>query len=105
MTFSAEARVIAAFTFITALLFGGWATVGGFAGRVLGWAIFGFSPDVVVCLAFLVVALAALVVLVLAVGAARKTGEAWARHLGQATVLLAGLLTLGATAAGLIALV
>lgn len=105
MTFSAEARVIAAFTFTTALLFGGWAAVGGFAGSVLSWAIFGFTPDVVLCLAYLAIALITVLVLVLARHAAAQTGETWARHLGQATVLLAGLLTLGATAAGLIALV
>lgn len=105
MTFSAEARVIAAFTFITALLLGAWATVGSFAGRLVAQVWQDGEPEAITFLAYLVVAGVAATALLIAKAAATATTQAWARHLGDAAVALAALVTLGATAAGVIALV
>lgn len=104
MTFSAEARVIAAFTFITAMLFGAWATVGGFAGSLIGQVWQSGEQEAVTFLAFLVVAGVAAATLFIAKSAAAATAQTWARHLGEAAVALAALVTLGALAAGLVAL-
>jgi hypothetical protein len=88
MVTSPEARVIASFTFIVALLLGGWGT--------LDYLVTGSSsvlPDSE--LGRLVVALVPLVVTAVAFQSTRAAGPAWARALGGAAVMLGGLASVG----------
>lgn len=82
---SAEARVIASFTFIVALLFGAWGALDHLIGRLLAEPEFGG----------LVVALMPFAATAVAFQAAKATQAAWARVLGGATVMLGVLSSLG----------
>lgn len=96
--FSAEAKVIAAFTFVVALLLGGWAGVGGLA------ASFFMSPHMPEMPNELFTVFTTGAVIAVAVGtlfivrsAAAATETLWVRHLGEATALLSWLIVAAAT--------
>ena len=89
MDTSAEARVIATFTFIVSLLLGAW---GALEHLLAGPQSFLPSTEV----ARLVVALVPVVATVLAFQAAKAAQAAWARALGGAAVMLGILASLGA---------
>ena len=82
MNNSAEARVIASFTFIVALLFGAWGALGHLIARLLVESEFGG----------LVIALMPFAATAVAFQAAEA---AWARVLGGAGVMLGVLSSLG----------
>lgn len=88
MNFSAEARVIASFSFVVALLLGAWAS--------LDQLLTGPSsllPDSEP--ARLVVALTPFAATAVAVQATRATRAAWSQALGGAAVLIGVLTSLG----------
>jgi len=88
MNSSAEARVIASFTFIVALLFGAWGA--------LDFLIAGPStllPEQEI--GSLLVALMPFAATAVAFQAAKATGAAWARTLGGAAVMLGVLASVG----------
>ena len=85
MTNSAEARVIASFTFIVALLFGSWGALDHLIARLLSEPEFGG----------LIVALMPFAATAVAFQAAKAADAAWARVLGGATVMLGVLSSLG----------
>ena len=87
MDTSAEARVIASFTFIVALLLGAWGA--------LDHLLAGPSSPVSGELASLAVALVPFAVTAVAFQAARAADAAWARALGGAAVMLGVLGCLG----------
>lgn len=86
MNTSAEARVVASFTFITALLLGAWTPLDAWLERI-------FQGDL---LGSLIVTLVPFVATGIAHQAARTAEAAWARVLGGAAVMLGGLTCVGA---------
>jgi hypothetical protein len=82
---SAEARVIASFTFIVALLFGAWGALDHLITRLLA------EPE----LGGLVIALMPFAATAVAFQAAKAAKAAWARMLGGAAVMLGALSSLG----------
>jgi hypothetical protein len=93
-TVSAESKVLAAFTFVAALLFGGWNGVVLLAVRLLG----NFIPGDRGAVAGMVVAALALGALLVARNGATASTAMWAKQLGGATAILA-LLVIVASAA------
>ena len=92
LTVSAEARVVASFTFVTALVLGAWGSL-----MRLGTALFGGSEvDDLELLVSLGIALVAVAAAAVAQGSVGSAAAAWARHLAGATVVLAGLVGLAA---------
>lgn len=89
MITSAEARVIASFTFIVALMFGAWA---GLDHLVAGPASPLGEPE----LGRLVITLLPVVGTAVAFQATNAVEAAWARALGGAAVMLGVLASLGA---------
>jgi hypothetical protein len=89
MNTSAEARVIASFTFIVALLFGAWGP--------LDFMIAGSPPFLLPEPEFgrLGIALMPFAATAVAFQAAKAAEAAWARTLGGATVMLGVLTSLG----------
>ena len=85
MNNSAEARVIASFTFIVALLFGAWGALDQLIARLLA------EPE----LGGLGIALMPFAATAVAFQAAKAVEAAWARVLGAATVMLGALSSLG----------
>jgi hypothetical protein len=82
---SAEARVIASFTFIVALLFGAWGALDHLIALLLDETELGG----------LVIALLPFAATAVALQAANATQAAWARMLGGAAVMLGVLSSLG----------
>ncbi|MGV3564688.1 MAG: hypothetical protein ACO1ON_15540 [Nocardioides sp.] len=89
MDTSAEARIVASFVFIAALLFGGWSAI---EYLVAGPPSFLPSEDVGRVLGVLVPVAATAV----AFQAATQVQERWARTLGSATVMLGVAASTGA---------
>ncbi|MET1059744.1 MAG: hypothetical protein ABWX84_09110 [Nocardioides sp.] len=85
MNNSAEARVIASFAFIVALLLGAWGALDHLIGSFLDEPEFGF----------LGVALVPFAATAVAFQAANAAEPAWARVLGSAAVMLGALSCLG----------
>jgi hypothetical protein len=89
MNTSAEARVIASFTFIVALMLGAW---GALDHLIAGPSSILFSePE----LGRLVIALMPFAATAVAFQATKATAAAWARALGGAAVMLGILCSLG----------
>jgi hypothetical protein len=88
MDTSAEARVIASFTFIVALLFGAW---GALDHLIAGPSSLLPEPEP----GRFVIALLPVAATVVAFQAASATEAAWARALGAAAVMLGVLTSLG----------
>ena len=88
MNTTAEARVIASFTFIVALMLGAW---GGLDHLIAGPS--SLLPEPV--LGRLVIALLPLAATAVAVKSANATEAAWARTLGSAAVMLGVLTSIG----------
>ena len=88
MNTSAEARVIASFTFLAALLLGGWS---GLDYLIAGPS----SPFPEQEIGGLLVALLPFAATAVAFQATRATAVAWARSLGGAAVMLGVLTCLG----------
>jgi hypothetical protein len=84
MDTSAEARVVASFTFIVALLLGAWGALDRLAGLL-------DEPE----LAGLGIALMPLAATAVAFQAAKSAEAPWARLLGGAAVMLGALSSLG----------
>jgi hypothetical protein len=90
--FSPEAKVIAAFTFVVALLFGGWAGVGGLAASFFMNSYLPEMPNELFTVFTTGTVIAVAVgTLFIARSAAAATETLWVRHLGEATVLLSWL--------------
>lgn len=89
MTNSAEARVVASFTFIVALLLGAW---GSLDVVVTGSSLLPAQPE----LGRLVIALVPFAATVVAFLAANAAEALWARTLGSAAVMLGVLSSVGA---------
>ena len=87
MNTSAEARVIASFTFIVALLLGGWGALDALIA-----APYSLLPEE---FGSLVIALLPFGATAVAFQAARATEAVWARTLGGAAVMLGVLTSLG----------
>ena len=85
MDTSAEARVVASFTFIVALLLGAWGALDNLITRLLA------EPE----LAGLGIALMPFAATAVAFQAAKAAEAAWARVLGGAAVMLGVLSSLG----------
>lgn len=85
MITSADARVIASFTFIVALLFGAW----GALDHLIGLLLTETEP------AGLAIALMPFAATAVALQAANAAQAAWARMLGGAAVMLGVLSSLG----------
>ena len=85
MNNSAEARVIASFTFIVALLLGAWGALDHLVAGLLSEPEFGG----------LLVALLPFAATAVAFQASKAAEAAWARVLGGATVMLGVLSSLG----------
>lgn len=85
MDTSAEARVIAAFTFIVALLLGAWGALDQMITRLLA------EPEI----GGLGIAVLPVAATAVAFQAARAAAAAWARVLGGAAVMLGVLSSLG----------
>lgn len=85
MNNSAEARVIASFTFIVALLFGAWGALDHLIAGLLAEPEFGG----------LVIALIPFAATAVAFQAAKAAKAGWARVLGGAAVMLGVLSSLG----------
>ena len=88
MNTSAEARVIASFTFVVMLMFGGWAAIDHLVAGTSS-----LLPDSE--LARIIVGLVPFAVTVVAFQATTATSHAWARTLGGATVMLGVLASIG----------
>jgi hypothetical protein len=89
MSTSAEARVIASFTFIVALLFGGWSAL----DYLISVAPSGLLPEPEP--GRFAVALIPFAATAVAFQAANAAEAAWARTLGGAAVMLGVLTSLG----------
>jgi hypothetical protein len=87
MNTSAEARVIASFTFIVALLLGAWGALDPLIAGQYSLLPEGFGT--------LVIALLPWAATAVAFQAARTADAAWARTLGGAAVMLGVLTSLG----------
>lgn len=85
MNTTAEARVIASFTFIVALVLGAW---GALDAMIASSSLLPFAPH----LGRLIVGLMPFVATAVAFQASQSTEEVWARTLGGAGVML-GVLT------------
>lgn len=85
-SFTPEARVIAAFTVVVALLTGGWHHVAMLALWLTGGALSGGSGIVVAVLTGAAVAVVAVATLLVARNGVATADAPWAVHLGQATV-------------------
>ena len=90
MNTSAEARVIASFTFIVALMLGAWAAIDSQLSGAFDFL--GDEPE----LARLVITLLPFAATAVAFQATTAVDVAWARALGGAAVMLGGLSCLGA---------
>lgn len=88
MNTSAEARVIASFTFVVMLMFGGWAAIDHLVAGPSS-----LLPDSE--LARIVVGSVPLLATAVAYHATNATTAAWARTLGSATVMLGVLASIG----------
>ena len=86
MLINAEARVVAVFTLVTALLFGTWGALDHLASSIVSASELGR----------LVVALVPFVLTALAVQATRAVDAPWARILGGAAVLIGAVDSVGA---------
>jgi hypothetical protein len=87
MNTSAEARVIASFTFIVALLLGAWGALDGLIAGPYSMVPEEFGSLTIALLPFAATAVA--------FQAARATVAAWAQILGGAAVMLGVLTSLG----------
>jgi hypothetical protein len=89
---SAEAKVIAAFTFVAALLFGGWSSLTLLIARILSTGLVPeMQREVFSFLGLIAIAGVTIVAIGIARAASRATTNEWARHLGGATVVLAAI--------------
>lgn len=91
MKFSPEAIAIASFTFVVALLLGGWQQVALLVHGLLGTMVPGESRVVTSLLIGGAVTALAGGAAALAHASAAATSAPWARSLGEGTVLVAGL--------------
>ena len=87
MDTSAEARVIASFTFIVALLLGAWGALDAWIAQPYSMLGEGWGSIVVALVPFAATAVA--------FRAARSAEPAWARTLGGAAVMLGVLASMG----------
>ena len=85
MNNTAEARVIASFTFIVALLLGAWGPLDSLVSGLVD------EPEII----RLLVALMPFAATAVAFQAANASEAAWARALGSAAVMLGALASLG----------
>ena len=89
MNTSAEARVVASFTFIVALLLGAWVSL---ETLIAGSSLLPGGLEI----SRVVIALVPFAATAVAYQAARASQAAWARTLGGAAVMLGGLTCLAA---------
>ena len=89
MNTSAEARVVASFTFIVALLLGAW---GSLEALIAGSSLLPGGLEI----SRLLIAVVPFVATAVAYQAAKASQAPWARTLGGAAVMLGGLTCVGA---------
>lgn len=94
LTVTAEARIVASFTFLASLVLGGWNQLAQLGRELLGTSMPESGPEIIVTLGILLVVAAAAIV---ANREAQPTTAEWARHLAGATVILAGLIGVAGT--------